>query len=471
MGQSLADAPGTNLSFLDVISGQFATKLAREAEEFGPLLRWQIMRDGGVAREMIFLVGPDANRFVFHTQREAFSHDRGWTPIIGDLMGQGLLNQDGATWARSRKLWNPAFTTAYMETYLPVIQRIVAQHTASWLERREVDLFAEARAITFHVAATALAGVERNAEVERLRELFYVLLPRNPLSGNPDEYADYERLAYAAKQELDALLLDLIQSRRASPAQQAHDVLGLIVHARDEDGVALTDEEVLAHLYILLVAGHETTTILGAWTLYLLATQPAERQRVTAELAESAPDSGQPLSVEAARNLHYLDRFIRETGRLHSPVQNVPRGVVAPVEFAGYTLPVGTSVRLALAATHRLPNIFAEPERFDPDRFAPARAEDRNTPYGLVTFGGGSRLCIGINFANIEVKALAVEVLRSFDLAPLNAELPLEVGFITLSLPQGMPMQVRENVLTRRYELALEFLNVCMLTVLYVHDW
>ncbi|MGZ3681568.1 MAG: cytochrome P450, partial [Ktedonobacterales bacterium] len=99
--------------------------------------------------------------------------------------------------------------------------------------------------------------------------------------------------------------------------------------------------------------------------------------------------------------------FIRETGRLHSPVQNVPRGVVQDVEFAGYTIPAGTDVRLALAGCHRMERYFANPDTFDPDRFAPPREEDRKTPYSLVTFGGGPRLCIGVNFANIEVKALA----------------------------------------------------------------
>src|SRR5262249_21473083 len=210
-------------------------------------------------------------------------------------------------WARSRKMWNPAFTQAYMETYLPLIQRVIAEHTATWGERGQVDLFQEAREITFHVAATALAGIDQSAEVARLQKLFYALLPRGGMITNDAEYERYEREALAARDELDVILLQLIRDRRGLPEEATHDVLGRIVHARDDEGQALTDEEVLGHLYILLVAGHETTTTLGAWTLYLLATQPEQRLRVEGELDALLAGSSGPLSVEATRNLHVLD--------------------------------------------------------------------------------------------------------------------------------------------------------------------
>ena len=85
------------------------------------------------------------------------------------------------------------------------------------------------------------------------------------------------------------------------------------------------------------------------------------------------------------------------------------------------------------------------PSTFDPDRFAPPREEDRRSPYALVTFGGGQRLCIGVNFANIEVKAIAVDVLRKYELTPVETEPPLDMGFITVMVPGGMPMRVRPH--------------------------
>jgi cytochrome P450 len=140
-----------------------------------------------------------------------------------------------------------------------------------------------------------------------------------------------------------------------------------------------------------------------------------------------------------------LDAFIREAGRLYSPVINVPRGVVQEFEFDGYTVPAGTQVRLALAAGHRLPDVFADPECFDPDRFLPPREEDRRQPYSLVTFGGGPRVCIGINFAQIEVKALVAHVLPRYSLEPVGTALPVHAGHWTAELPGGMSMRVQER--------------------------
>ena len=111
-------------------------------------------------------------------------------------------------------------------------------------------------------------------------------------------------------------------------------------------------------------------------------------------------------------------------------------------EFGGYTIPAGTPVRLALGASHLLPHVFAEPQRFGPDRFAPSREEDRRTPYGLVTFGGGPRICIGINFAQIETKALAAHVMRRYQLEAAEDRPQVNAGHLT-ALPAGIRLRVR----------------------------
>jgi cytochrome P450 len=341
-------------------------------------------------------------------------------------------------------MWNPAFTSAYMETYLPVIQRVIAERTRRWPERDAVDVYAEAREITFDAAAAALAGFRPGAEVDQLRERFYTLL--HGFDDSAGDWEEFMQRVQRTRAELGALLLNLIAERRRMPEQQQpRDVVGMIVRARDEQGQALSDEQLLGHINILLVAGHETTTTLGAWVLYLLATQPEQRRRVQAELEALLGDSRGPVPVEAIRAMKTLDNFIKEAGRLYPPVINVPRGVVKDFEFAGYRVPAGTPIRLALAAGHRLPHVFANPDVFDPDRFAPPREEDRRTPYALVTFGGGPRICIGINFANIEVKALAAHVLRTYELEPATDQLPAHAGHWTTILPGGLWMRARER--------------------------
>ena len=244
--------------------------------------------------------------------------------------------------------------------------------------------------------------------------------------------------------DLQQRLLGLIAARRQTPTDgHAQDVLGMLVAARDEAGKALSDEQLLAHVNILLVAGHETTTTLGAWLLYVLAAEPGIGERVNAELATVLGDREIPLTPEAFRGLPVLAAAIRETGRLYPPVMLLPRGVRAPVEFGGYLLSPGTQVFVVVAASHRLPTVFAEPERFDPDRFLAPREEDKRHPYALVTFGGGPRICLGINFAQVEVTALAAYVRRHFRLSPIPGRQIRQIGGIVQTLPHGIPVRVR----------------------------
>jgi cytochrome P450 len=424
------------------MSGAVPTLFARAAVEHGPILRHRAQGGPQDGQDFVFMVGPEANRFVLQTHREHFSHALGWTPLMGESMGIGLLNMDDPEHARHRKMWNPAFASASMATYLPILERVIAQRSATWVEQGMVDVYHEAREITFDVAACALAGFRIGAEVDRLRELFYVLL--HGFEVGSQSWEQFFERQMRARDELARMLLTLIAARRAAPGgpSAGRDVLSMIVHARDEEGQTLSDEQILAHLNILLVAGHETTTTLAAWVLYLLATRPEQRVRVQAELDALRAAAGGALSLEALRSARMLDVFIREAGRLYSPVINVPRGVVRDFEFAGYSVPAGTQVRLALAAGHRLPHVFAAPESFDPDRFLPPREEDRRQPYALATFGGGPRVCIGINFAQVEVKALVAHVLPRYRLEPVEGRAPVHAGHWTATMPGGMWLRV-----------------------------
>jgi retinoid hydroxylase len=403
--------PSVEIGKSDVLAGRVAAIQAQMAGEHGPIFRC-VVDDHFAVQEYVCLVGPEANRFVLHTGREHFSHDAGWTPVIGAPLGKGLLNMDPPEHTSHRKLWNPAFTAKAMEAYVPVIEQVIAERTRFWPEHGVIDVLHEAREITFSAAAFALAGFASGPQVEQLRPLFFW---------------------WAEPDRRDRILLDLIAERRAGlQHEQPQDVLGKIVAARDENGQPLSDEQILAHVNILLVAGHETTTTLSAWTLYLLATMPTYRRRIEAELEALLGDG--PIGVEALRRTPQLDNFIKEVGRLYPPVITVPRGVVRPVSFGGYLLPVGTNVRLALGASHLLPHVFAEPQRFNPDRFVEPHEEDRRTPYGLITFGGGPRMCIGINFAQIETKALAAYVLRNYRLEPADMQPIAHAGHLTALL-------------------------------------
>ena len=173
-----------------------------------------------------------------------------------------------------------------------------------------------------------------------------------------------------------------------------------------------------------------------------LARAGIETARVDAELAAALGGPDAPLTAEAVRGLPVLSNAIREAGRLQSPVMLLPRGVVRDFEFGGCAVPAGTPVFLAIAAGHRLPTVFADPDTFDPDRYLPPREEDKRQPHALATFGGGRRICIGVNFAQVEVKALAAHVRRRYRLAPIPGREIAQFGGIIQALPEGIRVRV-----------------------------
>ena len=400
--------------------------LARMYQEHGPIFRtrtdwWQ---------DVVYLVGPEANRFVLASNRLKFSHRQGWGQFFGviETYGDGLLTMDGPEHDQHRRMMNPAFTISYMDRYLPLMNRIIRERTATWLDRGEVDVFEEARKITFDVAAEALVGLQTGPEVDRFREIFFSLIMLGQVAD--EDGKDYNTRLAELQHELYDLLLPKIRRRRQQPTD---DVLGMLVRARDDHGNALSDEQLIAHTNILLVAGHETSTSLSAWLLYLLSLHPSYAQRVLGEQDALLTRDAEP-TLEAIKRMKLLEHALSEAERLYPPVSNGPRGVLEDFEFGGYHVPAGTHVFYSISGAHRIPAIFADPDRFDPERFAPPR-EEHKTPYALVGFGGGPRICIGINFAQVEIKALISHLLRNYQL-----ELVPDQQIVQMYMPTSMPL-------------------------------
>ncbi len=415
--------------------------LASMYEKHGPIFRATTL----FGDEVVYLVGPEANRFVLSSERLKFSHHQGWGQAFGviNMLGNGLLTMDGAEHDQHRRMMNPAFAVSYMDKYLPIMNRVIRERAAKWLAKKEVDIYQEARKITFDVAAEALAGLKIGPDVDRFRDIYVQMLMLGMVAMSEQDYADnLERL----KGELYALLAPKIQERREHPTD---DVLGMLVRARDDQGRALSDEQLIAHTNILLVAGHETSTSLSAWLLYLLSQNPAYERRVLDEQAALLSPDAEP-TLDAIKQMKVLDNALSEAERLYPPVANGPRGVVEDFEFNGYHVPAGVFVFYSIAATHLLPSVFANPAHFDPDRFAPPREEDKKTPYSLVGFGGGPRICIGINFAQVEIKALASYILRHYRLEPVpNQEI------VQFYRGTGMPLNGITMRVTKRERVAV----------------
>jgi cytochrome P450 len=453
---------GSTRSFEDIpyitLPGNYSTQLgpilARMYDQHGPVFRTTYL-----GKDLIYLVGPEANRFVLLSDQHKFSYHEGWGQLYGvlDVYGNGLLTMDGPEHSDHRRMMNPAFTMNSMNHYLPLMNRIIRERIATWEQSSVIDMYQEARKITFDIAAEALAGLKAGPEVERFRELFVHLL----MQGMK---ARVSRL----KDELSHLLRVKIQERRESPTD---DVLGMLVQARDNQGKPLSDEQLIAHINILLVAGHETATSLSTWLLYLLSQHPEYTQRVLAEqdkLLGNRMDTY--LVLDEIKQMKVLDNALSEVERMYPPIGHGPRGVVEDFVFHNYLIPAGSFIFYAIAATHLNPYVFEEPTRFDPDRFASPREEHKKVPFSLVGFGGGPRMCIGINFAKIEIKILVTHILRKYHLEILTNQ-DITQFYRATGMPlYGIKMRVLKRDQTCAYSDNMASLNSVDRSEGYFHD-
>lgn len=377
--------------------------LLRGYRQHGPVFRTRLF-----GMSLIAALGPEANRQVLVTQRERFSHAIGYA-MVRKVLGDGLLFQDGTEHARARTLMTPAFNQRGVLAYFDLMQATAAAHLAAWPAAGRAPMYERFRQLTFEIMARLVLGLEGDLRLAELGALNDQLAKGSAAFLRVGwRWTTYGK-GLRARDALRAYLRTVIAERRAAPG---HDALGLLIAARDEHGAALGDDELLDQAVILMFAGHETTTSLLTSLLMALRDHPEAAAALVAEQRRVVGDGA--LRAEHLRDLPLLDATLKEVERLYPPISLGQRGVVAPVEIAGHRLEPGAMVIYSPYVAHRLPDAFRDPERFDPSRFLPPREEHKATPYALVGFGGGPRLCIGLAFAQMEAKIVASQLLRHY---------------------------------------------------------
>jgi cytochrome P450 len=286
--------------------------------------------------------------------------------------------------------------------------------------------------------------------MNELRDLLVALLEPPPaiLAFLPVAYLDFPLSPYRTfvqrRAVVDRVLRGLIRARMASPDAAGTDILSLLLASRDEQGTAMTEDELRDELITMLVAGHETTATALSWTFACLLEHPEVGARLLAEL-EGARTAAGAVDIEALNTLPYLDAVIKETLRLRPVLPDVVRRVQAPFVLGSYTIPPGVNLAPCIHLAHRRPEIYPEPERFRPERFLGTRID----PYAWLPFGGGIRRCLGQAFALYEMKII-VGVMWSRLRLRLASPGPVRVVRRTVTLaPEGGTRVVVEDRVAR----------------------
>ena len=387
---------------------------------YGPVWRTHLL-----GRPCAVLLGPEANRFILGTHTHLFSSRAGWGKPITSLIGDGLSLIDGPEHRRHRRMIQPALHGALLTRYAACMHEHTARHVFRWTREGQLRLFDGFKRLSFDIAASLMLRARGDENTRRLYEEFHVFTrglfapPAWRVPGTPYGHA------WNAGERLRGMLRAIIAEQRGQPGD---DILHLLLEARDEQGIPFTDDELLDELLVLLWAGHDTVTSLLTWTVYEILRAAPLHDRLRAELSQAPEEAaGRPGATPL------LDRILREAERLHPPAPGGFRGVVDAFEYRGYRIPAGWTVMYSIVFTHNMPELWHEPAHFDPDRFAPPRDEGRH-PFHLIGFGGGPRVCVGLAFAQMQMRIVLDHLFRHHEI-----RLAPEQDFTAVPVPTKMP--------------------------------
>ncbi|MGH9273996.1 MAG: cytochrome P450 [Acidimicrobiales bacterium] len=436
-------APPVRLSFRDhlallprLASGDLVGMMQEIHRRHGPVV------DAGYGKNrMVLVFGAEANEHVISTAANTFEWGEAMQALVAVDGPTALVVSDGDDHRRRRRLVQPAFSIKRVDAHLGLVMNEVDRALAAWQPGARLDASASLRDAVRRIVVRALFGEELGAEADRFGELLepglrYVQrMPQmrfeHDLKINP--YARVQRSNRAA----DELVLAEVARRRAVGIDaDAHpDTLNALLAG--VEGESLTDAELVDQVRSLMAAGFDTTSGAASWLVVELGRNPdavvAMRAEIDDVLGDRAP------TIDDLRALPLTLGAVQEVLRMWPPGPAAPRMSVAPSELHGMTIPAGRMVLYSAYVTGRLPELWPDPERFDPTRWAPGAPEP--TPYSFVPFGGGGRKCIGFALATLELQVMAIRMVQQVEWQ-LRRRTVRPTGIATLTPKGGVPIEV-----------------------------
>ena len=332
------------------------------------------------------------------------------SPHVLVLGPTGMTNLDGAAHARKRRMQNPPFHAGVLANYEATVQRTTENALSGWPYGRPAPSLPLMRSIALDVIIATVFGLTDPARAQRLRDATVALLHEGESRrflvqtmiacsrpGGWDRPFPRMRAAIAA---VDAVVLDELAERRAASDQERTDVLAMLMNARDDHGLPLSDAELCDDMRTLLLGAHDTTASTLSWVLERISRHPD----VLAAIQRAALDGDDD----------YIDAVIKETMRLRPVFPLTARLAAEDFELPGLTIPTGTMVIPFITLLNRRPDLYDEPLAFRPERFLNANPGT----YSWIPFGGGRRRCLGAGFAQMEARTVLRTLLRAATVVP-----------------------------------------------------
>ena len=391
----------------------------RLSREYGDVARFSL----GGGHKAVLVTHPDHIGQVLMETGKTFSKSYQKDFSTAVVFGNGLATSEGSFWRRQRKLAAPAFHSRRLNLYAETMVRFTQDAVEEWQEGRTIDLHEEMMFLTQRIAAKTLfgadvAGVSRGvgeALDDILREMTAEMNGLGAFLPHGVPTPGRSRLKNAVSQ-IDRVVQGIVDERRAdlegSPEGESRDdLLAMLMEARDDEGMGMTDKQLRDEIVTLYIAGHETTANALSWAWMLLAQDPATMAELKVELKRVL--DGRLPTVEDVPALAYTNAAVKETLRLYPPAWTFFRVAGEGVRIGGYDIPKGTQVWISQWVTHRDGRFFENPNSFAPQRWLDG-LEKRLPRYAYLPFGGGPRVCIGNRFAQMEAVLILATIAQRY---------------------------------------------------------
>ena len=422
--QALRSAPRIRRDMLGVVRERY--------DGLGPVVR----QSQGPMR-MVNLFGPDAARMLLLDRDGIFSSKRSWDMIMGRVFTNGLLLRDGEDHRYHRRLLREAFRTPALQSYLSRMNDMLVGMLDGWDEDGgELLAFPRIKAMALDIACRIFLGTEPGEDTGRLNQAFEATVAasmsilRLPIPG-----LEFNR-GLRGRRYMIERFQEWIPDRRSGNGE---DFFSRFCHAVGEDGRPLADTEIIDHLIFLMMAAHDTTTSSLTSLLYELAANPEWQDRPRDEVRAFGTAA---VGYDVLLEVPYTIAVIQETLRRYPPLSTIPRVATAPFEWAGYEIPEGVMVVIYPIHTHHMEEWWSDPYRFDPERFMSGREEHTRHSHSYVPFGGGNHMCLGLRFAEMQIKAILFQLIQRYRWSvPEGYRMPVQQAPISKPM-DGLPLSI-----------------------------
>ncbi|MEU8139969.1 cytochrome P450 [Streptodolium elevatio] len=358
------------------------------------------------------------------------------------IAGEGLVTAGEEVHRRHRRLMQPMFHHAALAAYTDTMAEQARLVADSWQPGRAIPLNEALYDYAINTVTATLFSADLDTKAaEAVRHDVPVLIKGVLVRAVLPEFLDRAPVPFyrefdAATARLRAVISDLVAAARRAGDTGGIDLLSTLLAARDADtGAALTDDEIRDELVTVMFAGTETSASTLAWIFHELAADPEAERRVLTEVDDVL--AGGPVGLAEVGKLGYIDRVVDEVSRLHA-MPMLMRRATTEVEMGGVRIPPGTEIAFSLYAMHRDRRVYADPERFDPDRWLPANREGRPREE-FMPFGAGTRKCIGDAYARMEIAVAVATILSRWRLRPVPGT-PVKEVAAAVAHPDRLPM-------------------------------